>query len=68
LSLSEKDLAVLALTGLRSNFREKLDGMNHYSLNQIHVRALGEECRFKREKNHKPHRSNTYVVERYSDS
>ena len=47
LSLSEKDLADLALAGLRSSFREKLDCMDHYSLNQLQVRALGQECRFK---------------------
>ena len=45
--LSEKDLADLALAGLRSSFREKLDCMDHYSLNQLQVRALGQECRFK---------------------
>ena len=33
LTLSEKDLADLALAGLRSNYRQKLDSSDHYSLN-----------------------------------
>ena len=34
LSLSEKDLVDLALAGLRSSCREKLDGSSFYSINQ----------------------------------
>ena len=41
LSLSEKDLVDLALAGLRSSYREKLDGLSFYSINQLQVRALG---------------------------
>ena len=52
LLLSEKDLVDLALASLGSHFREKLDGMDHYSLNQLQVRALGQECRFRRGKIH----------------
>ena len=52
LMLSEKDLVDLALASLGSHFREKLDGMDHYSLNQLRVRALGQECRFRTEKKH----------------
>jgi len=63
LSLFEKDLADLALAGLSSNYREKLDGFDHYSINQLQVRALSQEVRFKREKeSYKPHRSNTHIV------
>ena len=50
LSLSEKDLVELALAGLHSNYREKLHGTDHYSINQLHVRALGQDVRFIREK------------------
>ena len=39
----EKDLADLALAGLSSNYREKLDGFDHYSINQLQVRALSQE-------------------------
>ena len=50
LMLFEKDLVELALAGLRSNYREKLDGMDYYSINQLQIRALGQAVRFKREK------------------
>ena len=50
LSLFEKYLAELALAGLHSNYREKLHGTDHYSINQLHVRALGQDVRFIREK------------------
>ena len=43
LLLFEKDLADLALAGLSSNYREKLDGFDHYSINQLQVRALSQE-------------------------
>ena len=46
LSLSEKDLIDLALAGLRSSYREKLDGSSFYSINQFQVRALGQEVKF----------------------
>ena len=68
MKLSEKNLADLALVGLRSKYREKLDGMDHYSINQLQVRALGQEIRFKREKDaYKPHSSKTHIVEYDSD-
>ena len=35
LSLSEKDLVDLALAGLRSSYREKLDGSSFNSINQL---------------------------------
>ena len=50
LLLFEKDLADLALAGLSSSYREKFDGFDHYSINQLQVRALSQEVRFKREK------------------
>src|SRR6185312_11577054 len=45
LSLSEKDLVNLALADLCSSYREKLDGSSYYSLNQLQVRALGQEAK-----------------------
>jgi len=69
MTFSEKDLVDLALAGLRSNYREKLDGLGFYFLNQLQVRALGQEAKFKKEKDtYKSHRSNTYIVEYDSDS
>ena len=38
LSLSEKDLVDLALAGLCSSYREKLDGLSFYSINQFRQR------------------------------
>ena len=68
LSLSEKDLVNLALASLRSSYREKLDGSSYYSLNQLQVRALGQEAKFKKETDtYKSHHSNTYIVEYDSD-
>ena len=42
LSLSEKDLVDLALAGLRSSYREKLDGFSFYSINKS---VLGKSFR-----------------------
>ena len=69
LTLSEKDLADLALAGLRSNYREKLDGSSFYSINQLQASALNQETKFKKEKDtYKSHRSNIHIVEYDSDS
>ena len=69
LSISEKDLADLALVGLHSHFREKLEGFDYFSINQLQVRALGQAYRFKSGKDtYKTHRSNTHVVEYDYDS
>ena len=46
LSLSKKDLVDLALAGLHSSYREKLDGSSFYSINQLQVRALGQEATY----------------------
>ena len=69
MSLSEKDLVNLALASLCSSYREKLDGSSYYSLNQLQVRALGQEAKFRKEKDtYKSHRSNTHNVEYDFDS
>ena len=69
MSLSEKDLVDLVLAGLRSNYKEKLDGLGFYFLNQLQVRVLGQESKFKKEKDtYKSHHSNTHIVEYDSDS
>ena len=67
--LSEKDLADLALAGLHSSYIKKLDSSDYCSLNQLQVRALGQEAKFKKEKyTYKSHHSNTHIVEYDSDS
>ena len=57
MSLSEKDLVDLALAGdlvdlalagLRSSYREKLDGSSFYFINQLQARALSQETKFNR--------------------
>ena len=69
MTLFEKDLVDLALAGLRSSYREKLDSSSYYSLNQLQVRALGQETKFKKKKyTYKSHCSNTHIVEYDSDS
>ena len=55
--------------GLHSSYREKLDGSSFYFINQLQVRALGQEAKFKKEKDtYKSDRSNTHIVEYDSDS
>ena len=67
--LSEKDLADLALAGLHSSYIKKLDSSDYCSLSQLQVRALGQETKFRKEKDtYKSHRSNTHIVEYDSDS
>ena len=69
MSISEKDLVDLALAGLRSSYREKLNGSSFYSINQLQAKALSQETKFKKEKDtYKSHRSNTHFVEYDSDS
>jgi hypothetical protein len=68
LSISEKDLANLAFGGLRSHLREKPEGFDFLSINQVHVRALGQEYKFKNAKeSHKTHLSNVHIVDCESD-
>jgi hypothetical protein len=69
LSISEKDLADLALGGLRSHFKEKLEGYAFITANQLQVRALNQELKFENAKDtYKTHWSNTHIVDCESDS
>jgi len=62
LSISERDLAGLALGGLCSHFKKKLEGYTYFSINQLQVAALGQECRFRRAKETcETHQSNTHI-------
>ena len=47
LVISEKDLAELALNGLRSHIKEKLQGYEFLTINQVLQRALAQESRSK---------------------
>ena len=67
MTIPEKDLADIALGGLRSHLKENLQGLVYYSINGLQLRAMSQE--FKNSKDaYKPHRSNTHVVENDSDS
>ena len=62
MSISERDLAGLALGGLCSHFKEKLKGYDYPYISQLQIRALVQECKFKNAKETcETHQSNTYV-------
>ena len=48
--ISKKDLAELALNGLRSHIKEKLEGYEFLTVNQVLQRALAQESRSKESK------------------
>ena len=69
MTIPEKDLAEIALGGLRSYLREMLEGGVYYSINGLQLRAMSQETMFENSKDaYKPHRSNNHVVEYDSDS
>ena len=69
MSISDKDLVDVALNGLRSYLKEKLEGFDYFNLNALQLRAMNLEYKIKKSKDtYKPHRSNTHVVEYDSDS
>ena len=45
--ISEKDLAELALNGLRTHIKERLEGYEFLTVNQVLQRALAQESRSK---------------------
>ena len=69
MSISDKDLVDVALNGLRSYLKEKLEGFDYFNLNALQLRAMNLEYKIKKSKDtYKPHRSNTHIVEYDSDS
>jgi hypothetical protein len=62
LSIFERDLARLAIGGLCSHFKEKIEGYDDSYISQLHIRALLQENKFKRAKEcYKIHQSSTHV-------
>ena len=62
LTVSEKDLADIALGGLHLDCREKLEGFVYYSINGLQLRAMSPERKFKEaEESFKAHQSNARV-------
>ena len=47
MNIAEKDLADLALSGLRSHIKERLEGYDFFNVTQVHQRALAVESRSK---------------------
>ena len=60
--ISENDLAELALNGLRSLIKEKLEGYEFLTVNQVLQRALAQESRSKDAK-FKPDRLGMHVLQ-----
>ena len=44
-NIAENDLANLALNGLRSHIKERLEGYDFFTVTQVHQRALVVESR-----------------------
>ena len=62
LLIFDRDLASLALGGLCSHFKEKLEGYDDPYISQLHIRSLLQENKFKKAKEScKAHQSNTRV-------
>ena len=62
MSISERDLARLAIGGLCSHFKEKFEGYDDPYISQLHIRALLQENKFKRGKEcYKAHQSSPRV-------
>jgi len=62
LVISEKNLAELALNGLKSHIKEKLVGYEFLTVNQVLQRALAQENRSKDAK-FKPDRLGMHVLQ-----
>ena len=69
LSISDKDLVDVALNGLPSYLKEKLERFDYFNLNALQLRAMNLEYKIKNSKDaYKSHWSNTHIVEYDSDS
>jgi hypothetical protein len=49
LSIYDSDLANLAAKGLKSALRERLEGVNFYSLDSVLVRGMAQELKLNKE-------------------
>jgi hypothetical protein len=64
LSISDSNLANLAAKGLKSALRERLEGVNFYSLDSVLVRGMTQEIKLNKEKEKlESHRSDVHVVD-----
>ena len=61
MSISDKDSIDIALGGLHSYLKEKLEGFNYYNLNDLQLRAMNQEYKFRRAKEDcESHQSSTH--------
>ena len=68
--ITERDLADLVLNGLKTHIREKLEGYEFLSINQVLQRALAQESRskdLKKVHRYKTNRPKMNMVEYDSD-
>jgi len=52
LSISDKDLVDVALNGLRSYLKEKLEGFDYFNLNALQLRAMNQSTKLRIPKMH----------------
>jgi hypothetical protein len=69
LSISDSHLANLAAKGLKSALRERLEGVNFYSLDSVLVRGMAQELKLNKEiEKLESHRSDVRVVDYVSNN
>jgi hypothetical protein len=69
LSISDSDLANLAAKGLKYALRERLEGVNFYSLDSVLVRVMAQEIKLNKEKEKlESRRSDVHVVDYVSNN
>ena len=61
MSISDKDSVDVALGGLHSYLKKKLEGFDYYNLNELQHRAMSQEYKFRKAKeNCESHQSSTH--------
>ena len=61
MSISDKDSIDIALGGLHSYLKEKLESFNYYNLNDLQLRAMNQEYKFRKAKEDcESHQSSTH--------
>ena len=61
LSISDKDSIDVALGGLHSYLKEKLEGFNYYNINDLQLRVMNQEYKFRKAKEDcESHQSSTH--------
>jgi hypothetical protein len=69
LSLTDSNLADLAVRALRPTIRDRLEGVEFHTLANVLVRGMAQQLKLNKQKEHsKPRWSNVHIVEYDSDS